>query len=121
MILTVKESITVFVALFISAYLLNTAVDLKKTKHGVKIAKISARILFPFLKRDEYNAIAVCIQIANYMFTGLFLISDLTGLYVYASDFVQALTIVALIAVTVISILLLNKKAKTNKENIKDD
>ena len=121
MILTVKESITVFIALFISAYLLNTAVDLKKTKHGVKIAKISARILFPFLKRDEYHVTAVCIQIANYMFTGLFLIRELTGLYVYASDFVQAVAIVALIIVTVISVLLLNKKAKTNKENIKND
>ena len=125
MILNTYDSIILFAALFISAHLLTTFVDYKSERRSMPLNKISAAILFPFIRKENYNAIAVCLQLNNYVISAIFIIGNFTGLYNYIGYKIQSLFIVIILIITPIEIILANnyikKITKINQNNINEE
>ena len=114
MLLTGIQFCVIFIALFITTYLLSALVDFDADGRGMTLHKTAASILFPFYRGTRFNSASVILQISNYIFGIMYVLSVILG---ETGDIVvEAVLLNIHIALTVIAIIVtqhrLSKKYK---------
>ena len=79
MLLTGIQFCVIFIALFITTYLLSALVDFDADGRGMTLHKTAASILFPFYRGTRFNSASVILQISNYIFGIMYVLSVILG------------------------------------------
>ena len=121
MIISFAQSFVIFIAVFISAYLLSLAVDFKSTGKPVKLSPFMSGILFPFCRLGEYNVASVCLQVVNYLQFTVFVLLNLFYKYqiLVLNEYIQSAIILLFLVSTLIATAI-SKRFAANKYKNKE-
>lgn len=118
MIITFTQTLIIFIAVFISAYLLSWVVDFESDYRGVKLPRVISAVLFPFFKLEKYNVSSVCLQTANYIQMLVYCIFKITNLTLDIA--VQTVLLLGAIILTVMFIIIINKRLRKKSKDMEE-